>query len=124
SGARFATVDITVTRSNAAIIAAGTPLIFQPGLRYLHSPDDYSESGPVQVLTGREYLGQEFAFIGPGELGPITVTAQAARAGAGYNLPQPDTILILDQPGATLNNAGASVVPTASTNRLVLRDAP
>ena len=124
SGAEFATVQIVVQRSNASVIPAGTPLVFSSSLRYLHAPDDYSANGPVQVLTGREYIGLDSVVIGAGELGPVTVTARAARPGAGYNLPAPGTIVVLAQPGATFSNDGASVAPVAGSNRLTLRDEP
>lgn len=124
SGAQLALALISVVRTNLGMVAAGVPLVFSPALRYLHAPFDYSEDGPVQVLTGRRYLGQGTVVLGPGELGPVTVPALSEAPAAGYNLPRPGTITILDQPGTGFSNDGASVTVTASTNRLTLRDEP
>lgn len=124
SGAQLATVFLSVSRTNQGTVAAGQPLIFTPGLRYLHAPFDFSDDGPVQVLTGRRYFGQGQVVLGVGDLGPVTVTAFSEAPAAGYNLPLPGTISILDQPGVGFSNFGASVVSTASNSRLVLRDEP
>lgn len=124
SGPALAFVNIVAQRSNTANIAAGTPLLFTAGIRYLHAPDDYSSDGSLQVLTGREYLGLGYTVIGPGELGPVIITAVSVRPGAGYNLPAADTIVVLAQPGATFSNDGASVAPVAASNQLTLRDEP
>ena len=125
SGAQFATVDLTLTRSGAAgTIANGLPLRFQPGLIFDHAPNDYSDDGPIQVLTGRRYLAAQTAVIPPGALGPVTLPAVSEGTSAGYNVPLPGTINLLEQPGSMFSNDGASVVPIGSNNRLVLRDEP
>lgn len=122
-GAAFSTVDLQVSRSNPGTIGSGLPIVLQAGLFYDHAPLDYSDDGPVQVLTGRRYVGA-LAVIGPGEVGPVTVTATAERATGGYDLPLPGTITLIDQPGSTFANDEASVVPTPMTNRLVLAPFP
>lgn len=124
SGAQLALATLSIVRTNLGTVAAGTPLVFTDALRYLHAPFDYSADGPVQVLTGRRYFGAGTVVLGPGELGPVTVLALSEAPAAGYNLPLPGTITVLDQPGVGFSNDGASVAPTASTNRLTLRDEP
>lgn len=124
SGAQFATVDLTLTRSGAGTIAAGLPLRIQPGLIFDHAPNDYSDDGPIQVLTGRRYLSAQTAIVPPGSLGPVTLPAVSEGTSPGYNVPLPGTINLLEQPGATFSNNGGSVVPLGSNNRLVLRDEP
>lgn len=123
-GASQATVLLAVTRTGRGVVSAATPLLFQPGVSYDHAPLDFSDDGPIQVLTGRRYLGSGYTAIAPGSLGPVTVTALSEGAAAGYNAPLPGTITVIDQPGATFSNDGATVAVLPSSNRLVFRDEP
>ncbi len=124
SGGARALVRLEITRTNQSVLAANVPLVFQAGLYFDHSPVDYSNDGPLQVLTGRRYLSQQYQVLGPGELGPVVIDALSEGMAAGYNLPLPNTITVLEQPGNTFLNDEASVYVTGSNSRLVLHDRP
>lgn len=124
SGAVKAVVALQVTRTGRGALSADLPILFQVGLAFDHAPDDYSDEGSMQVTTGRRYLAVDYAVLPGGQLGPVTVVAASEGWAAGYNLPLPGTIRVLDQLGSGLSNAGASVIPTTWTNRLVLSPEP
>lgn len=115
-GARRATVTLEFTRLGIALqevtFFAGQVLVEELA-------HDFGPDGPVEVLTGRRYVLRGTTFV-PGSL-LVTAIADAELPGYGYNLPLPGTIVRFVQPGSTLGNTGAHVVPGVASHNLVLR---
>lgn len=105
SGGALATVSLTITRSKNVSL----PLVLIAGTFVDEQIVDWGYPEGVPVLTGRRYQLTENAVFAPGQLGPITVGAEAERIGTGYNNPQPGTLVVLDQPGTGFNNVDATV---------------
>jgi hypothetical protein len=122
-GASLAEVDLLVARSGQGVLSANFPIILTPALWYDHAPIDSDAQGPIQVLTGRRYSGSNVAVIGPGHLDPVVVTALSERPFAGYNLPLPNTITVIEQQTGLANDS-ASIVPLSAVNQLVLHNEP
>lgn len=118
-GARRATVALVFERSGIALQEA----TFYAGQVLVEvATTDFGPDGPVEVLPGRRYVvGSTTCFV-PGSL-RVTATATAEKPGYGYNLPLSGTIVRFVQPGSTLANDRAQVVPGATGHQLVLRPA-
>ena len=71
---------------------------------------DWSEDGPVQVLTGRRYYITGPIVFEPGVTGPLTTAIVAQVPGYSFNNPEPASISQFVQPGAGQSNARASIV--------------
>jgi hypothetical protein len=114
SGARFATVQIVLTRSGSALgevtLARGTELE--------EVATDYGPDGGIEVPTGRIYVLEEPLTIAPGVAG-LSFEAIAERPGYGYNFPLPETITLIVQLGASLSNVGAQIVPGIPSHNLI-----
>ena len=100
-GASNATVALQLTRSGYM----GRPLILRAGLIVVDEVQlDHGPDGPVPTNTGRQYILQEDAVFFPGEQGPLTVQARAAKPGRGYNYPLPGSISSVENAGTKLRN--------------------
>lgn len=119
-GAAKSTVELSVVRSRRADLL----LVLEPGTLVEEVQVDAGPSGGVEVRTGRRYALPERVAFFPGEVGPVTLSAPAERAGSAYDLPAPGTIRGLVQPGASLGNEGASVESSAGPTPHRLRSAP
>ncbi len=124
--ARLATGFLQFSRTPTAIFPAWIPVVFKPAeFAVDHLAIDWSETGPLEVDTGRRYFLTQLASLGPGDLGPHLYPARAEKPGASYNVPGPGTIRLPVQAGAGLNNIALSTsAPTPSANWLVLAPAP
>lgn len=111
-GGRRATVTLTLSRSKRVEL----PLVIGPMVFVEESTNDWGESGPVAVPTGRRYRLVRALVFNPGETGPFTVEAIAERPGYGYNNPLPNTLSVVQQLGARLSNTHA--VYDAVTDKL------
>lgn len=120
-GAVLAEVSLVFNRTGQGTLSTSLPVVLQIGIPVDHAPFDASLTGPEQIFTGRRYFLSETVVFCPGQSGPVTARALSERPFAGYNLPQPNTITVIDQAGSGLENAGASV---QAGNRLVLRAEP
>jgi hypothetical protein len=120
SGAQLARVTLSIERT----ALPPQPLILQAGLIVLHVVDDFGPDGAVEVVTARRYLLEDDLVFGVGELGPKPVDAVSERPGHSYNLPLPGTLKRIEQLGFELINTGATHLPVAGTNRLLLDPEP
>jgi len=113
SGGAYATVTLSFTRT----AYLERPLRLAAGLIFVEEHEnDWSDTGSVDVETGRRYvLTQDIVFL-PGESGPLTAIAQAEEIGYGYNNPQPNSIDTITQHGSGFNNALATVQVSSSAN--------
>jgi hypothetical protein len=109
AGGQKATVQLTFARTKFLDrgVRVGAGLVF-----VLEETTDWGTDGPQVVTTGRRYLLLQDAIFLPGEMGPITVTAQAEFTGYGYNNPRPGTLKLLEQAGSGFNNSLATVTVT------------
>jgi hypothetical protein len=121
SGARYATVTLTMTRT-----AYFThPLTIVEGdVFFIEQVDDFGPDGAQTVLTGRRFVAAETKTFAPGEEGPIDILARAERPGFGYNLPPEGAITGIDQVGASFGNERAKVVGGVESHRLIVRPTP
>lgn len=124
--ARLATGQLQVERVPPASFPGWLPVIFLGNqFSVEHVGIDWSDEGPVEVLTGRRYLFDQLASLGPGQLGPLLYPAHAEKPGGSYNVPGPNTIVHINQAGAGLTNVALSTsAPSAGVNWLVLAPAP
>lgn len=121
AGARRATVVVSVTRTRGF----DRELTFRAGeVVFEEETIDFGPSGPVVILTGRKYAVQTTKTLGPGESGPVEIPCIAVRPGYGYNLAQIGGIRRFVQPGARLQNDGATVEPGPDGHRLVVKNQP
>lgn len=122
----YATGFLQVERLPTELFPAWIPVIFQPDQFIAdHVGIDWSDEGPVEVLTGRRYFFTSLTSLGPGQLGPLIYPARAEKPGASYNIPGPNTIVRVGQAGAGLNNVALSTsAPSAGVNLLTLAPAP
>lgn len=81
---------------------------------------DFGPDGPVDVKPGRRYVVSRTTGFAPGSM-VISLEVAAEKSGYGYNLPLPGTIQAFVQPGSTLSNNGAQVIPGQASHRLVMR---
>jgi hypothetical protein len=85
SGAGYATVTLTMSRKGymqfALALVAGQIVVGEV-------QKDWSQSGSVQVSTGRLYQLTQTLVFPPGDAGPYQVQAQAVNPGYGYNNPE------------------------------------
>jgi hypothetical protein len=109
AGEAKATVDLTFTRSKRT----EQPLVLGVGFVVDEVQTDWGPNGGVMVRTGRRYTLTEAAIFHPGEMGPVTVAAQAERPGHGYNNPLPGSLSGIPQPGAAFENDEATIVEVA-----------
>jgi hypothetical protein len=76
------------------------------------------------IPSGRRYvLAERLTFV-PGEPGPKSVLAVSVKPGFGYNNPDPDSITTIVQPGSRLQNTAASVIVSATDQRLRVTENP
>ncbi len=122
SGGRRARVTLIIERS--PLVDLQREVTFVAGQRVEEVEIDFGELGGVEIHTGRRYTLLETVGLGPGELGPLTVIAEAEAEGFGYNNPAPGTLRAFVQAGAGFTNDGASVAPGTSLHRLVVRPEP
>jgi hypothetical protein len=115
SGAKKATVTLTVSRTGSAAGEVTLPF----GLLIEQVVSDYGPDGPVEVRTGRRYAVPQTIGLVPGVMS-IDVEMEAELPGYGYNLPLAGTISAFVQPGATLQNDGARLILGITSHRLVL----
>lgn len=121
SGARRATVDLTITRANTN---ASIALIITPDVVFEEEATDYSEDGPIGVLTGRRYRPTQTVVLGPGQLGPLTVPCEAVRSGYGSNHALPGQIKRFVQTGNDLANDRATLAPATTSHALIAQPDP
>ena len=100
SGPGYATVDLTFTRGGYL----GRLLVIMAGQIVDEVQNDHSAAGSVPTNTGRQYVLQQNVVFFPGEQGPVTVSAKAAKPGYGYNNPLPGSISLLENAGTGLRN--------------------
>lgn len=115
SGRTYAAVLLTVERTVRTDVvitfAAGDVLVEEV-------QTDYGETGGVEQPTGRRFvLVDDLTFL-PGETGPAVVPALAEVEGYGHNNPAEETITLIYQPGAGLQNDLATVWAGPSTDLL------
>lgn len=115
-GAAFATVTLKFTRFKGFT----HPVVLPAGFIVVEEVEtDLAVDQPRIVKPGRLYALAEALVFMPGEAGPLTVTAVAARPGYGYNNPRPDTLVEFVQPAASFQNDGATVAPGATTSLIL-----
>ncbi len=124
--AAIATGFLQVERTPTEAFPAWLPVIFLADqFMAEHVGIEWSDEGPIEVLTGRRYLFTQLASLGPGQLGPLLYPARAEKAGASYNEPGPNTIVRIHQAGAGLTNVALETqAPSAGVNWLILAPAP
>lgn len=110
SGPGYAVVELTISRGSylerPLVLVAGQVVVDEV-------QDDHSPSGTVPTNTGRRYVLQENAVFAPGDRGPVTVLAQAAKPGYGYNNPLPGSIAFVENVGTGLGNDLATLTENA-----------
>lgn len=104
-GEAKATVQLTLSRTSYLEL----PMVITRDVLFEEQTTDWGAEEGIVVRTGRRYRLVDPLVFGPGEAGPFTVAAEAEGPGWGYNNPFPGTIAYVVQPGATLQNAGATV---------------
>ena len=110
SGPANATVELTITRAGYL----GRPLVLMAGQIAVDEQQlDHGAAGGVLVDTGRRYVLQETAVFAPGDVGPVQVSAQAAKPGYGYNNPLPGSISFVENSGTGLHNDGGTLTKNA-----------
>jgi len=120
SGAQFATVDITITRTKEFVWSVVLPA----GTRIQEVAIDFGKLGGEEVITGREYIFPQNTGFVSGQPGPITITAIADRQGEGFDNPLPGTLNRIAQVGVGLSNSGASIVLGTSIHSMILAIEP
>lgn len=115
SGESYATVTVSVSRTN---IQAPVTLV-PKHVWFYEVQNDSDTDGPIPVTTGRRYTPIAVTTLAPGEAGPVSVLCVAERPGYGYNNPLPGTISSTPTPGYFLQNTGASLAVT-DTSQLTL----
>lgn len=116
SGAGTAVVVLRVSR----VGRADSEVVLQPNRFFVE--EEAIEAGLVggePVGTGRRYTPLVPLVLVPGQLGPQGGVFIAERAGSGYNLPAPGTIVRTSAVGAA-DGLGATVVPGTTSHALVL----
>jgi hypothetical protein len=107
AGAQLALVSLTFQRSKRL----DQPLILSAGtVFYAEQVNDWSESGSVPTLTGIRYTLQQDLCFQPGDMGPLTATAQAENPGYSYNNPLPGDIQVISQSGTQFTNIDATIL--------------
>lgn len=124
--AALATGFLQLSRVPTELFPASIPVVFPSEQFFVdHVGLDWSDSGPVEFLSGRRYFVTQSLAIGPGALGPLLLPARAEGPGGSYNLPGPGTIRGLTQIGSGLSNIALSTsAPAPGINLMTLGAQP
>ena len=107
SGDQFATATLELRRQATFHV----PVVFTDrAVSVEERATDWSDDGPVLVLTGRRYYVTGPVVFEPGAMGPLTTSIEAQSAGYSFNNPEVGGINSFVQPGAGQTNARASIV--------------
>lgn len=106
AGETAATVKLTFARTKLLEqpLRLGAGQVF-----YEEVTNDWGQSEPTPVHTGRRYTLQADLIFLPGESGPFEVDAIAEKIGYGYNNPLPGAINFVSQPGTAFYHDRATV---------------
>jgi hypothetical protein len=80
---------------------------------------DYGKDGGQEVRSGRRFIIDRTLTFGPGEAGPLYVEAVAEQPGFTFNLSPIGSLRSIVQPGSTLANMKATIVPGVASHRLI-----